>query len=544
MAKLKEGQRIRPDVISFFGIILIISFMILRIVLTFNIDAVGMGFFAIPFEIYMLSYCVFVFSFRMSVSSMLRTFLKRNQEKNAKKVMKLSFRRALLGGIICAILTVILAMVLSSHIIKMQLLYLPMLVASVCILLMSVQGVFRGFLEGTGKNRTIIHSMIIQGVLSILFAVLFARYFTRYGLKLNALLGTDLCAPAYGALGAMVGLAAALFVSLIHIAGAYKLRLLAIERAKSGDSLRGKNSDLKINSLPGQRSFSAMTGMPVLLFIADFIIYVIFFRLRGEGGSYMESFGIMYGNFLPIVFIITLVLSLVLLKSDFKLCAQVAHADFALAGDNFSEMIHKGLMLFLYGTAFVAIMAEPLETTFFGIPDDAAVGMISFGSVIVLFGAFAVNFTIIMARFRRSSLIVLNSAIPAVVHLISIIVLSGLFGLGLHAVIASMAIMLIVYDYLCFFEISKIIHYKQEWIHSVAVTLISCGISALIMYFLNGIFVNLVGEILSIVLCLVLTTLIYLCLLVVLKGIDEFEIYALPGGDKLADLLKAVHILR
>ena len=140
-------------------------------------------------------------------------------------------------------------------------------------------------------------------------------------------------------------------------------------------------------------------------------------------------------------------------------------------------------------------------------------------------------------------IVVVNVLLSAVVHVAVLLCMTIMAGLGLHAVILAVMAMLAFYDLISLMELSKMIHYRQELLRTFAVTLISAGAGALVIYFLNGALIDLIGEILSIFVCLITGMIIYIVLLIALRGVSEYELYAIPGGTFYISLAKKLHLM-
>ena len=161
----------------------------------------------------------------------------------------------------------------------------------------------------------------------------------------------------------------------------------------------------------------------------------------------------------------------------------------------------------------------------------------------IFFVSFALTASCVMLRLRKTVIVVVNVLLSAVVHVAVLLCMTIMAGLGLHAVILAVMAMLAFYDLISLMELSKMIHYRQELLRTFAVTLISAGAGALVIYFLNGVLIDLIGEILSIFVCLITGMIIYGVLLIVLRGISEYELYAVPGGSLYISLAKKLHLM-
>ena len=534
-------HKVRPDMLSKAVVLSLAVFMMIRISMVYVIGEEGIGMLSAPLEVYILGCAVFLYSYERAVDSMIRLRSRRQQYQNADYGMKIALRMAGLTGLISGIAVILLSGVLAGNVFGMQKAFMAFAVSGICLILMSIQGAMRGYLQGFGAAASVLRSMILQAVFSFVLSWILAQLFYRYGLRMNALLRVEDCAPAYGALGAMTGIALSLFISLIHVAIGYRLRRRQIQDQIDNGAPRYLDAHIGIGR--NLRSMIAVTMGFGLLTLADEKIYFVFALLRGKKEEMVSNWGIYYGSFMSVVCIIALVCAVPFVKGCYHFCAQVSHSDLVQAGEKLSSMIHNQAVLLIPVTAFTAILAEPIQTAFFGIPNDSAVAMTSFGSMTVLLASFALIASCIMLRLHRMEALIMNTVLAFAVHVAIVLIMTIAGGFALHADILAMMGMLAVYDAVTLLELSRIIHYHQEWLRSFAVPLISAGAGALVVYFLNGALVGIIGEILSIVVCAVVGMTVYLIILTALKGINEYECYEIPGGTLFVRFARKMHLM-
>ena len=534
-------HKVRPDMISRAVILSMSVFMIIRISMVYMIGESGVGMLSTPFEVYAIGCGVFLYSYEHAVDSMIRLRSRREQYLNAEYGMKIAMTWAFGSGMITGILILCLSIPLARNVFEMPKGYLAFAVSGVCIMLMSVQGAMRGYLLGFGASNSVLRSMILQSVLALILSVVLAQLLYRYGLRVNAILRMEDCAPAYGAFGAMIGIAVSLFLSLLHCLIVYKIRKGQIRDKINNGAPRYLDSHVGIES--NLKALIMITTVFSFVTLVDQKIYIVFAGTRRNAGNLVANWGIYYGCYMAVVFLIAFVCTIFFVKGCYQFSAQMSHSDITMANEQLGAMVHYQTLLLIPVTAFTAIMAEPIQTAFFGISNDSAVGMTSFGSLAVFLVSFALTASCIMLRLRKTVVIVVNAVLSAVVHIAVLLIMTIMAGLGLHAVILAVMAMLAFYDLISLMELSKMIHYKQEILKTFAVTLISAGAGALAIYFLNGVLINLIGEILSIVVCLILGTIIYIVLLTVLKGVSEYELYAVPGGALYLGLARKLHLM-
>ena len=534
-------HKVRPDMISRAVLLSMSVFMIIRIIMVYMIGESGVGMLGAPFEVYAIGCGVFLYSYERAVDSMIRLRSRREQYLNAEYGMKIAMKWAFCSGMITGILILCLSIPLARIFFEMPKGYLALAVSGICIILMSVQGAMRGYLLGFGAPNSVLHSMMLQSVSSIILSAVLAQLFYRYGLRVNAILRQEDCAPAYGALGVMCGMALSLLLNFLYCLVIYKIRKGQIRDRINNGAPRYLDSHVGIGS--NLKALITITTVFSFLTLVDQKIYFVFAGMRKNAGDLVANWGIYYGSYMGVVFLIAFICTIFFVKGCYQFSAQMTHSDITMANEQLGAMIHYQTLLLIPVTAFTAIMAEPIQTAFFGIPNDSAVGMTSFGSMAIFFVSFALTASCVMLRLRKTVIVVVNVLLSAFVHIAVLLMMTIIAGLGLHAVILAVMAMLAFYDLVSLMELSKMIHYRQELLRTFAVTLISAGAGALVIYFLNGVLIDLIGEILSIFVCLITGMIIYGVLLIVLRGISEYELYAVPGGSLYISLAKKLHLM-
>ena len=126
--------------------------------------------------------------------------------------------------------------------------------------------------------------------------------------------------------------------------------------------------------------------------------------------------------------------------------------------------------------------------------------------------------------------ILVDLAAGCAVHIILIIVLFLVFKNGLMGIMLSLLGAYLIYDILSIFMIFKMLKYRQELVKTFCIPLICAAVSGLILFVINLIFVNLIGDVLTLLIGIVVYTIIYMMLLIVLRGVKIHELQRIPLG--------------
>jgi len=68
-------------------------------------------------------------------------------------------------------------------------------------------------------------------------------------------------------------------------------------------------------------------------------------------------------------------------------------------------------------------------------------------------------------------------------------------------------------------------------------------ITGVVVYFADKILINVIGEILTLFVCIFIWYILYIILLLILRAIDEYEAENLPLGGMIAILANGFHFI-
>ena len=196
--------------------------LLYRIPLGRIIGDVGNSYYSCAFEIYSLILLVSSYSLPLAVSKIVSARIGTGDHGNIRRILKCALGFGLFVGILGALAAYFGADFLTGTVLNTPEGAICLRVLAPCILIMGVLGVIRGYFQGHGTMIPTAISQIIEQIVNAVVAVAAAWYLFGYGQKIDAVLGTDTAAPAYGASGSTLGttlgaLAALFFVSFLLI---------------------------------------------------------------------------------------------------------------------------------------------------------------------------------------------------------------------------------------------------------------------------------------------------------------------------------------
>ena len=523
-----EEKRIRPDVLTS---MLYLSFVIMMV---YNVISVrifgdkGAGYFAGPMALYFLFYVSFVLAVQKSVYVMVRLRARRSQFLNAEASMKKSMRLFAIIGIITTGIFMAASLPIARTLFGSVRSYFQVIIVAASLIFLCPQGVLRGYLQGLGYTKPIFICDTLMAVTSSIVGALVSGIMFSYGKKVNELFHVDEYSAIYGASGMMIGLLAGSIVGLIQIGISMALRKNEIkEIVKAGTP---KYLDNKNDVLAGIKVIALLYASPVIICLLDNIVYVAYYAKNGDITEAIAMYGAFFGRVITLVALFAFLCSMPFIKSWNRVMARVERDEFEGSRERLKKLIHFESLLLIPVCIFVFTIAQTIQVFLFGKSNPAVNGIIQLSSIMILLFAIAIFCSWLLNHMGKSMVILVDLAAGCAVHIILIIVLFLVFKNGLMGIMLSLLGAYLIYDILSIFMIFKMLKYRQELVKTFCIPLICAAVSGLILFVINLIFVNLIGDVLTLLIGIVVYTIIYMMLLIVLRGVKIHELQRIPLG--------------
>jgi len=531
---------IRPDVVFASGLLSMAFIMLLCVVFYKITGEEGAGFLSAPVSLFVIAISVFIFAFESVTRDMVRARLHREQMLHAKKNVRQLMLASFITGCGFALVFALLSKVISVYVFHSPRNFMVILMMSPVFIFLSIQGVCRGYLSGAGYSFVSVISNCIMVVVTYICSLILSNIGYRYGLKVNALMHVDDIASAYGAVGAAIGISAGGFLSFLFILIVMFIKRHELRALEDG-SAKVKN-DYKNESVKELVIAVVLFGtFGLLLFIDECVYMNVAWRIHPTENN-ISSWGIYMAECIAVVSALVFLTAIPFVKSWFGVHVAIVKKDYKAARARLSKLVHFEAMLVMPVTVIIMILAKTLTTVLFGKSNDAAVNMIVLAITAILPGSAFLFQTFLLRKLKNYFVLLLNTCIGIVVHLVTLLVMSFGFNMGIHASIAAFIAMLLILSVVGWLELSLMLDYKQEFKKSLILPLLSSGIAGLLALLIDRIFVNMIGEILTALIAILLSYVSYMVLLIVFKSVDKYEVEKMPFGynfavlcDKLGD---------
>ena len=541
----KFGRGKRREWMVNVGLIAYIIGLVLRIPLGRIIGDKGIGFYAGAMELYAVISILFSYGVARALTAQVKYRVRREMFRSAKRV----YRDVMIMTVVSGALLMAGAVIFSEFIAGTLLLeprgYLAVIAAAPAVFLSSVMGVMRGYFQGMGTMLPTVHSRLLEKIIQFAASLLFGAAFYSFGEKVAALRKTSEFASAYGAMGAALGWSVACLFGILHLifirmvyAGTFKQQLMR-------DNSKYTESNLQVFLTFFQ------TALPYMLcallynmnYLVDQRVFNYAMNVKERESIRVAHWGIYYGKYSVVIGIAAILCAYVGAMGAPRIIQLQEKQESREAQFRFGNLLHYLAILTIPCAVWLAVLAEPIVGICFTGDTETTVSLIQMGSAVVVLFPFAYLFMNIMQRIRNHRIIIFGGLAAFILHLLFLFILVSATGMGIHAVACGMIVFWLAVCVAGFIGVKGYLSYMPDWIRSFAIPAVCAGISGLAAMFLCRLLIGVLGNIVTLIICLVLSLVIYNVLLVLLKGVREDELREMPGGTILLRLWERVHLI-
>lgn len=518
----------------------IIGMMIFRLVMQKQIGDKGMACFGSANEIYLVLAGTVSFGLSEAVSSLVRYRIRREQYKSAQKVF---WGAVLIAGILGAFVALGVlfgAQGIAENILKVPIAGLAIAMMAPSIFFFILTGVFRGYFQGNGSRVPAMHSQILQVFFTFIGGITGAKLYKDYGIKVSSLLQNEDFASAYGAKGACIGILAASILCFLHVLVLYFIFRRNINNQLSRESQKNQDSKLYIlHMILGTGGIFALYW--VLYHGLTLAGGIILFRFGKGNGELIGQWGAYYAKTLALTGIAGEAVCLICLLPIRRIVSLWEREEYRSAKERLGILIHQCAVLVIPTAVLLAVLSENLLNVIFGGDNHQAAVWTQAGSVVVVLFVFASIFTEILLKSKRISYVAGIGASAFVLH-VGVMILLLNSGMGIMALIIGSGVFYLVVTGAEGWIIMQRLQYRQEWIRTFAVTIVAAAIIGVIAMLLNRVFEPLLGSLISMLLCLIMSILVYFVLLTVVRAFRDEELDEIAGGFLFRKASELLHI--
>ncbi len=520
--------------------------LLYRIPVTRIIGDVGNSYYSCAFEIYSLILLISSYSLPLAVSKIVSAKIGMGEKQTTLRILKCALGFAAAVGLAGALFAYFGADFLAGTLLNTPEGAVSLRVLAPCIFVVAILGVIRGYFQGMGTMVPTAVSQILEQVINAVTAVAAAYFLFGYGAKIDAVLGTDTAAAAYGASGSTLGTTLGALTALIFMSvllGGYVSRL-------------NRRTDLNRTATESYGEILkilVLTIVPVILSTAIYnlngiidqgMFKSVMLQLGNSKDEVDNLWGIYSGKY-KLLCNVPIALASAMASSAIPTISRM-NGDKKGIRKKVGEVIRFTMVISIPCAFGLAVYAEPILKLLWPGEIEAAVRMLQIGSVSVVFYSLSTLTNGILQGIDRMRLPVIHAAVSLGLHIILFYVLLAVFHLEGDA---------IVYAYVFFgacmcilngLAIKKYLRYRQEIRRTFVIPLISAIVMSIVSKIVYNVLYVVLGEG-TVALCVallvgvMLAVVIYFTVLLAMRGIRERELRAFPKGHLLVKIAKKLH---
>lgn len=556
-AKKSNHFLVQGSILAAASLIVRIIGLLYRIPMTRIIGDEGMGYYSFSFEIYNITLILSSYSLPLAVSKLVATRGTNKEYRNSYRVFLGAMSFAFCIGLAATLILFFGADFFSTAVNNDPNAALPLKVLAPTIFVFSIMGVFRGFYQGKNTMLPTAISQILEQIVNAVVSVVAAYFLMKnYSASMNV--------AAYGAAGGTFGTFIGAFIGLLFLLFVFILYRPVL------------NKQIKKDTTPYLESYKDIFKLLVIT-ISPIILSQTVYQISGlidnslfghimatkEVTSFDES---VLGKIIPgqLYTAENRRILIGIYNNKYRLLSNVPVAVASAIGaaivttisaakvrgmdESIRSKTHAAIkfnMLIAIPSAVgMGVLASPILQLIFRDSNTLSANFLRLGSISIVFYSLSTVSTSILQGINKLKVPVINSAISLGVHVVLVFALLKFTPLSTYSLVIGNVTFALTVSILNWISIEKYLGYKQEIIKTFLIPTVSSGlmgVAAFLTY--QGIYLWTDINALATLLAILNAIIIYLALLVFMKGVEEEELIMLPKGNSIVRVLKRLHLL-
>ncbi|MDO5422834.1 MAG: polysaccharide biosynthesis protein [Eubacteriales bacterium] len=520
--------------------------MIYRIPLTNILGDDGIAYYSTANEIYNILLMISTFSLPLAISRLVSERLHTGQARNAHKVFRCAMKFAIVAGAVVAVLTFLLAGVITKTIMGVAPAALALRVLSPAIFLFAIAGAFRGFFQGHETMVPTATSQVIEQIVNAVFSVLGASVMMNIGLGLAESTGDSSLGPSYGAAGGTSGTVISIAVALVFLVFVYVSYQRTFRKHMRRDTTKRLESDRAI--------YHAIIVTIVPIVLSTFVYNIgtildqgVFNNVLASQGytekQYSTIWGIYTGKYRVLMNVPLSIASCLSPSVVPALTNAMADKNYREAATKVRDSIRYTMIITIPCAVGMAALASPIMQLIFGDSKSLTAGIMQQGALLIVLLALSTLTTGILQGLGEMKKPLYNTTFALIIHMISLYIFLRFLKLNIYGVVYANTIFALILCILNAVAIRQCISYHQEIMRTFLIPLAASGVMGVAAYGVYRLFDLFAGNAISCILGILAGVVVYAVVLIKLKGMSESEIAGLPKGALIVSILKKCRIL-
>jgi stage V sporulation protein B len=544
--KNKTNFIVQGTILAAAGIIVRLIGLVYRIPLVNILGTAGSGLYSSAYNIYTILLLLSSYSLPLAVSKMVSERVSQGEYRNAHRVFRGALLFALAVGAAMAVIAFFGAGFFASVVLNKPDASYAIKTLAPTVFVMAFLGVYRGYYQGLGTMIPTAVSQILEQIFNAVFSILAAYLLFSYGAKADLVKGTSNLAAAFGAAGGTIGTGIGALVALIFCVVIFSMYRRVLRRQMRRDLHR------EVEPYSDIARMIVMISLPVILSttvynissVIDQSLFGYYTEFAGIESQYMDIWGV-YSSIYILMINVPIAISNALASSVIpSLTAAVARNERGKVLSKTNLSIRFTMLIAIPSAVGLTVLSGPIVRMLFSVDTGLGAELLLIGSMAVVFFSLSTVMNAILQGINHMSTPVKNAAIALAIHIV--VLAACLYGLkmGIYGVVFANMLFGLCMCLLNARSIANYLQYRQEVKKTFLLPAVAAAVMGAACYGTYTLFYKLFSrDVVAVLLAILVAVLVYGVMLLLLKCVDEVEVYQLPAGHHLVRIAKKLHLL-
>ena len=408
------------------------------------------------------------------------------------------------------------------------------------VLLRAMGSVLQGYFQGRGSQIPTVVVCVLRPLLTLALGLVSVPLFQGYGERASKLLLNDNIPSMYGAAGLAVAMIIAEVLLLLLLLVLYFVNRgnYHVERLEGGR--RTESFGSAVGGLSSGLALLLAAGLLARIPVGLGLVF-----LQKKSADTVQSavdFGAYYGGYLALCAFVILLCGIPMLPVAARTLSAIRRTETRYARDLCGIGLHLGLVYTLFPVAYFIALAAPLARAFEKGADELLAGFLPVGSFIIVEAVLAEFFLEILLKGGKALLGLASLGAGFVVFLVGVVMFVNVLDLGVAGLVYGGLLGGLV---VCAMSGAILILQRSvqcDWLNWVIIPLGSAVLSGVVCLLIGKIFTDLLGDVGTLVIGLVVGLIFYLSPQLSLRSFRESELRVMVFGGVFKNLMGAMGI--
>ena len=464
----------------------------------------------------------------------------KGQYRNAAKMRRCVMTFQMFAGFAGTVILFLGASAVGEKLFSVQYSVFLIMLLSPAMFLRSISSVLMGFCQGESAELPSAAASVLRSVFILVFSLVFCRSLGSYGENVSKLLVQTNFTAMYTGAGAAIAVDVSevfviLFLLVVRRINRPFRKIDSPEGMRSMDSFTGAVRSFTVNRAP-HLTIRLLILLPVILG------FLLFQKSVADWDAGTLEYGTYFGKYLVFGLIAVLLTAGVFLPVCSRTVISLRKEEQRFARVVFQSGVHITVIHSLFFAVFLSVMAAQAAALIDSGSVQTAEKLLRGGSLMIPCAALSAYFSRFLILTGKKLLVLGALLISDVVYILSLVLFLNVWKIGIFALayggIMGWAVCCILLGVIIYRQL----RIGNLWFQTFIVPVGAVCVAGLVCMLLGRLMGPHLGNIVTLIVCGLVSVIIYWAILLFARNIREQELECIPGGRMIAVLGQMFHI--